>query len=100
MAFELLARVHLKRMRLYSQFSSFMLPTIILVKEIIAEISLTDVNINPDTNPTTPVVSHVFCSSCLNASTISGRENHTEVQAHLIKLGQTYRMSLSSQGEG
>ena len=85
-------RIFFERMLLYRHLPSTMLLTIVLVKEIVADITsetnLTDIKTDSDL-PTTPVVSHVFCSSCLNASLNTGRPSHTEVPNSILKT-QTY----------
>ena len=73
-------------MLLYLGISAIVLPALILVRDTIADNTMTNlvdnktISSNSEKAPTS-VVSHIFCSSCLDANTKAARSSHAEVGA-------------------
>ena len=75
-------------MLLYLRVSAIVLPALVLVRDTIADNTMTNLvdnktissSSNSEKVPTS-VVSHIFCSSCLDANTKAARSSHAEVGA-------------------
>ena len=73
----------------YLRVSAIVLPAVILVRDTLADKTMTNLvdnktissSSNSEKVPTTSVVSHIFCSSCLDANIKAARSSHAEVGA-------------------
>ena len=77
-------RYMLKRMLVYRGVSAIVLPALVLVRDTIADKTMTNLVDNFAKVPTS-VVSHTFCSSCLEANIKAARSSHAEVHRCLEK---------------